>query len=393
MTDSTSAFAGQLHRLRGHRGLSYRQLAALATCSSSQISDLEKGNRRPTREIAAALDRALQAHGRLAATLRTPAPEDVEGELEAMELAQRAAASDASDSTLDRLERATDGMAMSYATTPPADLLPRVRGHLRYVEQLLDGRSTLRQHRRLLVAGGWLVLLRATLHVDLRQRAAAEAHLNTAAVLAEQAEHSEIAAWCLETQAWDALTAGHYRRAIDLSRQAQAVAPADGSAIVQATAQEGRAWARLGDQAATRDALHRVERMAEHRPEPSHPEHHYQYDPRKAHSYAATTLAWAGDPGAEQVARDVIAELEAEGARPRRIASAKLDLGLALLAGDRPRPEEAAAEARAAIRSGRIVPSNWWRAAEVVAAVEASGAPEGRDLREEAEAARPNDGS
>lgn len=393
MTDSTSAFAAELHRLRGHRGLSYRQLAALAACSSSQISDLEKGNRRPTPEIAAALDRALQAHGRLAATLRTPAPDDVEGELEAIELAQRAAISDVSDSTLDRLERAADRMAMSYATIPPADLLPRVRGHLRYVSQLLDGRATLRQHRRLLVTGGWLALLRATLHVDLRQRAAAEAHLDTAAILGEQAEHAEIAAWCVETQAWDALTRGDYRRAVDLSRHAQDVAPANGSAIVQATAQEGRAWARLGDQAATRNALHRVEAMAEHRAEPQHPEHHYQYDPRKAHSYAATTLAWVGDPGAEQVARDVIAELEAEGARPRRIASARLDLGLALLAGAKPRPEEAAAEARAAVRSGRVVPSNWWRLVEVVSGVEGSGAPEGRDLREEVEAARALNGS
>ncbi|MEU7906462.1 helix-turn-helix transcriptional regulator [Actinoplanes sp. NPDC049118] len=387
MTDS--ALAGELRRLREHRGLSYRRLAALAACSSSQISDLEKGNRRPTREIVAALDRALGAQGRLVAALRPLTPDDVEGELDAIELAQRAAATDVSDSTLDRLERVADAMAMSYATTSPAELLLRARRHLRYVDQLLDGRSTLRQHRRLLVAGGWLVLLRATLHVDLRQSAAAAAHLDTAAALAEQAEHPELAAWCLETQAWDALTRGAYGQAVDLSRRAQAIAPAQGSAIVQATAQEGRAWARIGDRAATGDSLTRVERMAEHRPEPEHPEHHFQYDPRKAHSYAATTLAWVGDPGAEQVARDVIAELEAEGARPRRIASARLDLGLALLAGDAPRPEEASEEARAAIRSGRIVPSNWWRVMEVVSGVEESRAPDGRDLRDETEAARP----
>ncbi|GLW35223.1 helix-turn-helix domain-containing protein [Actinoplanes regularis] len=389
MTDASLAFAADLHNLRELRGLSYRQLAVLAACSSTQISDLEKGRRRPTREMVDALDRALAAHGRLVAALRTPAPDDVEGEIEAIELAQRAAASDVSHGTLDRLERAADRMAMSYATVAPVDLLPRVRRHLRYVNQLLDGRSTLGQHRRLLVAGGWLALLRATLHVDLRQRAAAEAHLDTAAELADQAEHAEIAAWCLETQAWDALTGGRYRRAVDLSREAQDIAPAGGSAIVQATAQEGRAWARLGDRAATRDALRRVESMAAHRSAPEHPEHHYQYDPAKAHSYAATTLAWVGDPGAEQVARDVIVELEQEGARPRRIASARLDLGLALLAGDKPRPEEAAEEARTAVRSGRIVPSNWWRVTEVVSGVEETGAPECRGLREECEAARP----
>ncbi|MEV6306493.1 helix-turn-helix transcriptional regulator [Actinoplanes sp. NPDC051861] len=385
----SSAFREELHRLRTSRDLSYRQLATLSCVSPSLINDLEKGNRRPTRPVAAALDGALDAHGRLTATLRTPAPEDVEGELEALELEQRACRSDVSDAVLDRLEQIADRMAMSYATTPPADLIPRVRRHLQYVEQLLDGHKTLRQHRRLLVVGGWLSLLRATLHIDLQQRLAADAHLGTAAALAEQAEHPEIAAWCLETQAWDALTGGDYRRAVDLSRHAQAIAPADGSAIVQATAQEGRAWARIGDQGATRDALRRVEAMAGHRAAPDHPEHHYQYDPNKAHSYAATTLAWAGDPGAEQVARDVIAELEAEGARPRRIASARLDLGLALLAGDR--PEETTAEVRAAIQSGRIVPSNWWRVTELVDGVAAAGLPEATDLREEAEAARPAD--
>jgi hypothetical protein len=120
---------------------------------------------------------------------------------------------------------------------------------------------------------------------------------------------------------------------------------------------------------------------------PDHPEHHYQYDPAKAHSYAATTLAWAGDPAAESVARDVITELEAEGARPRRVASANLDLGLALLAADK--PDEAAAAASQAIGSGRVVASNWWRASEVVTSVEQSGIPEARDLRDEYEAFRP----
>jgi len=42
-----------------------------------------------------------------------------------------------------------------------------------------------------------------------------------------------------------------FRKALELSRHAQAIAPAGGSAIVQATAQEGRAWARLGDRART----------------------------------------------------------------------------------------------------------------------------------------------
>jgi tetratricopeptide (TPR) repeat protein len=278
---------------------------------------------------------------------------------------------------------------MAYAGTPPAELLPRVRRHLEYVTSLVDARKTLAQHRRLVVVGGWLALLRATLHIDLQQADAAHAYLLTAAQLAEQAEHREIGAWVLETRAWDALTTGDYRKALSLSEHAQAVAPKDGSAFIQATAQAGRAWARLGDRAQTRRVLDQVERLAGNRPIPDHSEHHYRYDPTKAHSYAATTLAWAGDPAAETVAREVIAELDAERARPRRVASARLDLGLALLAAGK--PDEAAAAARAAIESGRVVASNWWRASEVVAGVRRAGAIEARDLREQYETFRPSD--
>jgi tetratricopeptide (TPR) repeat protein len=277
---------------------------------------------------------------------------------------------------------------MAYATTPPDRLLPRVRRHLDYVGTLVDARKTLVQHQRLLVIGGWFALLRATLHIDLQQNAAADAYLQTAAELAEQTGQREIAAWCLETKAWDVLTGGDYRQALELSQHAQAIAPAGGSAVIQATAQEGRAWARLGDRRQSGRALARVEQLAEQRTPPDHPEHHYQYDPAKAHSYAATTLAWAGDPAAESVARDVIAELQAESARPRRIASAHLDLGLALLAAEK--PDEAAGAARLAITSGRIVPSNWWRAAEVVGGVQRAGISEARDLRDVAEAHRPS---
>ena len=382
-----SEFAEELRRLRTQRGLSVRELAAFAHCGKSHVHDLETGRRRPTAAVARGLDDALGAHGRLAGMLGPGLPSDDESETEALELVHRVSASDVGNETLDRLERAADMMAVAYATTPPTELLPRVRRHLDYVTRLVDGRKTLAQHRRLLVVGGWFALLRATLHIDLRQAAAADAYLLTASQLADQAQHREIAAWCLETRAWDLLTSGDFRRALELSQHAQGVAPQGSSALVQATAQEGRAWARLGDRAQTRRVLDRVERLTDSRQTPEHPEHHYQYDPAKARSYAATTLSWSGDPAAEAVAREVIAELEADGTRPRRMASARLDLGLALLAADK--PDEAAAAASQAITSGRIVPSNWWRAAEVVAGVQRSGVHEALELRDEYETFRP----
>ncbi|MFE9727156.1 hypothetical protein ACFYQ5_27055 [Streptomyces sp. NPDC005794] len=112
-------------------------------------------------------------------------------------------------------------------------------------------------------------------------------------------------------------------------------------------------------------------------------EHHYQYDPGKALAYTAATLAWVGDPAAEDYARQVIARLAPAGdveKWPRRVASANIDLALDLLGGDR--LDEACNAAQRAILSGRIVPSNHWRALEVVNAVEARQLPEATDLRE-----------
>ncbi|WP_214325108.1 helix-turn-helix transcriptional regulator [Nonomuraea sediminis] len=304
-------------------------------------------------------------------------------EMEAMELARRSAASEVGNETLERLELAVDDLATAYPGTPPAELLNRVRQHLAYVSRLMDARKTLAEHRRLLVVGGWLSLLAATCHIDLHQLRAGAARLKTAAELAKHSEHPEIAAWCLETQAWQVLTTGDYRRAVTLSQGAQAIAPRGSSAYIQATAQEGRAWARLSAGPETRDALNRVARLVSPLPMPDRPEHHYRYDPAKSEAYIATTLSWLGDPAAERYARHVLARLESakDGPpRPRRAVSARLDLALSLLAADQ--PDEAGQITLTAITSGILVPSSYWRAGEVIRAVEERRLPEAVELRE-----------
>ncbi|MBA9002108.1 helix-turn-helix domain-containing protein [Thermomonospora cellulosilytica] len=316
-------------------------------------------------------------------TVQPPADTAGDDELEALELARRVAASDLGEATLQALEHAADDLACAYQGTPPDALLQRVRKHLAYVGMLMDARKTLAEHRRLLVVGGWLCLLAATCDVDLHRRSAARARLRTAAQLAQHAEHPEIMAWCLETEAWQALTDGDYRKAIDLSRAAQQVAPKTGSAYIQATAQEGRAHARLGSGPETRDALTRVDRLVASLQMPDRPEHHFRYDPAKRDSYTVTALSWIGDPAAESQAREVLTNLESPTngpRRPRRAATARLDLALALASTGR--PDEAAHTALQAVTSGRLVPSTYWRAEEIITAVQDHGTPEAADLIE-----------
>ena len=382
-----SDFGGELVRLMTERGVGVRQLARACYVNPGHISNIRNGKDRPSDKLAEVIDDYFQAGGQLKALAKLPADAPVAfpgDKIAAIELARRATASDVGDVTCEHIEQAVDDMAVAYHRTQPADLLPRVRTHVGYVASLLDRRATLAQRRRLLVSGGWLSLLIATVLADLHDEPSALACLQTAGQLAEETGHREITAWTLETRAWIDVTAGRYREAITLAQAAQGAAPRTSSAFIQATAQEGRAWARLGDTIRTHDALARVEALASPLPVPDQPEHHYRYDPAKADAYVVTTLAWAGDPAAVGLAREAAARFDspADGhPRHRRATAARLDLALALAKGGQ--FDEAAGTALQAVTSGYLVPSNYWRAREIITAVGSSrNIPEARELND-----------
>lgn len=404
-----------LGRFLAAAGRTKGELGRATNYDRTSISHICAGRQFPDRGFWEAADRFLAAEGRLAdryaevaeaeALLKCAEGErklaeslnasgrhveaDHDDESAAIELTRRVSASDVGGETLAQLESSFDDLATAYPVTPPALLLPRLRRQLAHVTRLTDARKTLAEHRRLLVVGGWLSLLSATVHIDLDQQSAAVARLRTAISLAKSAEHDEIRAWCFETEAWRVLTRGDYQRAVELSKTAQGLAPAGSSAAIQAASQEGRAWARLGQPKETYAAINRVHGLVSPLARPEHPEHHYQYDPDKSVAYTATTLAWVGDKAAEGYARELIRRVNPGGEVekwPRRVASATLDLALALVVGDR--LDEACHAAQQAMASGRIVPSNHWRVAEVVSAVEARRLRAAKDLRDAYETMR-----
>ncbi|MFJ4654568.1 helix-turn-helix domain-containing protein [Nocardia sp. NPDC088792] len=364
----------RLRVAREAAGLSLSALSARTHYSKALLGLLETGERQINAEHVRAYADALGVGSVLFV-------EPADGGRAAAEWIQRATASDTGGDTLDRLESAVDDLASAYPTTPPGELLVRIRQHLGYAGRLMDSRKTLTQHRRLLVSVGWLSLLASTCHVDMGQLSDAAARGHLAWKLSEEAGHREIAAWCLETRAWQQLTGGEFAEAAELSRAAQSLAPEGSSVFIQATAQEGRALARLGDSKGTYAALRRVARLVSGLHVPDRPEHHFRYDPAKSDAYVATTLAWLGDPAAESYARHVLGDLAgAVSVRPRRIASANLDLGLALVAADK--PDEAAHVALTAVESGRLVPSNFWRVSEVVSGIEHRDSEDAATVRE-----------
>lgn len=156
-------FAAQLARRRADAGLSLAELAAQAHVNRGYLHHVEHGRRWPTETVVRALDTALDADGTLIATWEAAdqmprAGTDDDQPTELLELAARTQASDVSRTTLDLLDTRVDTMARAYTRLPPAELLRDVRAAARQIGRLLDGRSTLGQRRRLLVAGGWTAL-------------------------------------------------------------------------------------------------------------------------------------------------------------------------------------------------------------------------------------------
>lgn len=346
-------------------------------------SRVRSGKEAPSLELARDLD-ALLGGERFVQTLTAgdrPSSQDACDALAAVELARQASISEVGGETIDLLEATFDDLAIQYQGKRPTDLYPAVADHLGYIGRLLGKRTTLREHLALLHLGGWYSLLAATLKIDLADTFTAEAQLRTAVSLSREAGTPVIAAWATETDAWASLSKGDFSNALRLSRAAEAAAPAGSWVEIQAVFQQGRASARLGQVAETRQAIARVESLATRDPEQAR--HHFQFDPSKQLSYRATALAWSGDVEAERAAMEVIAVYPGESDPrrwPRRLATAQLDRSLAL--AKRGELDEAAGVLGQVIKSGRLVPATRWRAAEVIELVRTRLPDEAAELDE-----------
>ncbi|MDQ4105314.1 MAG: XRE family transcriptional regulator, partial [Actinomycetota bacterium] len=178
----------------------------------------------------------------------------------------------------------------------------------------------------MLTTAGWLALLAATLHVDLGQRTAAGAARGAAGSLGRETEHDEIGAWACEVDTWTALVDQDWSRAASLATAGETLAPAGSPAAAQLAMQAARAATRLGDGPEVRAALRRAAVALEQQSQERPPDHHFHVDPAKLGLYTGTALSWLGDPAAEDIARHAAARYET-GGRPRRLATAYLDLG------------------------------------------------------------------
>jgi transcriptional regulator with XRE-family HTH domain len=281
VTAAAACLGALLRRLRTFNGLTQAGLGRRTGYHGSYIGAVERSAVRPSRELVERCDEALQAdgvllmlwplvgpEGTLPATdgdepaLEAAAPDARPGPdgavFEAVEVARRAEASELGPGTLAGVERTVARFRDAAAGTPPGELLPAVLSQLGYVGRLLERRPTLAQHRRLLVAAGWLSVLVAQLSFEAGDREAAEASRDAAFRLARQAGHAELAAWSVEALALWALADGRFTDALELAQSGQDLAPPASAAAVELALDEAQAWSSLGDQGRAAGARHQA---------------------------------------------------------------------------------------------------------------------------------------
>jgi tetratricopeptide (TPR) repeat protein len=246
-----------------------------------------------------------------------------------MELARLLDGADIGVGTLDALEEATDLLCRAYPKTPSPILKTRIKKRLAHVIDLLGGRTTIGQHRRLLVVAGWMIALLGCVHYDMQDREEAEAARQMAQRIAKEADDPDLLAWTWEMSAWFALVENRYEDVIEAATAGLAVKDS-GSVGVQLHLQEAKGYARLADARETLRALKEASAILGKLPPPEHPDNHFVFDHSKWMHYAATVYTWLGDDQrAKEHALEVISEHrrpDGSTRAPMRTAEARLSL-------------------------------------------------------------------
>ena len=364
-------FAERLRALMGERGLTGLAVARKAHCDQAYVSRLAAGKQRPSQKIAQVLDEALGARGELAALARDlqealPAGMPDAAALELVELTRRAERSDLGSGTLETLQVVTDQLCRDYPTVPVPLQRQRARRYLRCAIGLLEKRTTLRQHRELLVTAGWLAALLSCVCYDAGDTAAAGAARRMTRQLGEHAAHGELVGWSFEIAAWFALVEGRFQQTVGLSEAGLAHTRVT-NAAVQLTLQAARGYARMEDGRA-QQMLDAGQEVLSRLPEPEHPEHHFVFDRDKYEFYAATIYTWLGtdDAAATENAREVISRCHGPSGAirwPTRLSTTLVNLGQ--IAGRHGNLDEAVGFGTSALRCGRRSAELLPRAAEL----------------------------
>jgi len=294
-------FGDALKRLRVAARLSQADLAKAAAWSQSQVSRAETNRFTPDEATVTRLDLLLQAQGSLikAHTMDSAGTNggkaaDVNTPWAISDIVRQIHRTDIGSETIDQLHVITEELCCEYAWRNAADLRRDAQMQLEYVGQLLNGPSTLREHRELMVIAGWLTLLIGCVDYDLGLPRHAESARTAAYQLGRESGHGEIVAWSFEMSAWFALTQGRLRSVAEYTEAGTKAAP-NSSVAVQLAAQTAKAQARMGNRAEVQRILDEGYHTLGQHDHPLRPENHFVIDPTKWDFYAMDCYRLVGD--------------------------------------------------------------------------------------------------
>jgi len=249
------------------RGLSLRGLAKAAHYDASLLSKVLNGHKPYTPYLAASLDRALGAGGRIENAARQQPPQRPRpGRVprrpsRAVEALQAVMADDAVE-----LDIASDGLTelvSHYATVlsvaPSAAVYDDLLGVRSFAGSLLGrGHAPPGQRPDLIVAAGWLSSLLSVSAADIGDHAAALVWCADTERRGRDAGFPELLGWAALTRALIAYYQGQPRQSAAVARRGQETAPLGTVARAKLAAQEMRSLAMLGDAAGMAEARRRA---------------------------------------------------------------------------------------------------------------------------------------
>ena len=253
-------FGQALRRLRGT--LSVRDLAQLANCGKTVVSDLENGKRSPTSVMACALDAALEAHGELISLAANP-PETPLAKRAALlhaGFAEQLAAGPMTAASLEEWQFtiARHGRATRYR--PERELLSDLLADFSDLRTLLNHRHPPTARKQLLSACSYLSGLVALTLLKLGDPSARD-WWRTGRTAATQADDRPTLAWIYAQESYQLYYGGDRDGAAELAASAQQLAgglPCVADAL--AAPLEARVHALAGRRDDMVNALSRAER-------------------------------------------------------------------------------------------------------------------------------------
>jgi tetratricopeptide (TPR) repeat protein len=362
-----------------------RDVAQLAACGKTHVSDLENGKRQPTRAIATALDRAVGARGELIALADARPDSSSLDQADALQrgLHQALAAGPLTDASLDEWEYTVGRHGRATRYRPEAELLAELLADFTDLRLVLTHRQSAVARKRLTIAVAQMSGLMALTLLKLGD-GRSRAWWRTGKAAATAAEDRSTLSWIYAQEAYQLYYSGDLEGAVELAVRAQHLAgglPSVGPAL--AAPLEARALAVLQQRDGVAEALARAEVALRQLPEPERIGSAFGYSESQLRFHAGNAWTHLGETAraAEQQARAL--ELYPQRDHTDR-ALVALDQAICAAAdGD---SAAAAAHATTTIvglpeehRSALII----YRAREVAARVpEARTVPEARALRE-----------